>query len=296
MKDIWNPWHGCIKISEGCENCYMYFLDKSRNLNGSDIYKVKTNFNLPLKKDRQGNYKIKSGEIIRVCMTSDFFLEEADNWRNEVWDIIKERQDVLFFLLTKRIDRVSYCLPKNWGGGWNNVWLNTTAENQKRADERIPVLLNLPFKYKGIVAAPFIEEIDISNYLKTHKINSVIVGGENYDGARPCNYSWVENLYIQCKNENVNFNFFETGTKFIKDNKLYTLPHKIQQYQALKSGLKFKGEPFIFHYSLSSSTNNQPDFLSDSKAIDIFDSFTNEAQIIKCYSCKNKNCSKCSDY
>lgn len=82
MKDIWNPWHGCIKISEGCENCYMYFLDKSRNLNGSDIYKVKTNFNLPLKKDRQGNYKIKSGEIIRVCMTSDFFLEEADNWRN----------------------------------------------------------------------------------------------------------------------------------------------------------------------------------------------------------------------
>ena len=30
MHDIWNPWHGCKKCSEGCENCYMYFLDEQR--------------------------------------------------------------------------------------------------------------------------------------------------------------------------------------------------------------------------------------------------------------------------
>ena len=50
MNDIWNPWHGCKKYSEGCENCYMYFLDSQRDKDGSNIYKVKTNFNLPLKK------------------------------------------------------------------------------------------------------------------------------------------------------------------------------------------------------------------------------------------------------
>ena len=41
MHDIWNPWHGCIKKSEGCDNCYMYFLDKMRDRDGSHIYRTK---------------------------------------------------------------------------------------------------------------------------------------------------------------------------------------------------------------------------------------------------------------
>ena len=99
MHDIWNPWHGCKKISEGCKNCYMYYLDKVRNQDGSNIYKVSNNFDYPLHKDRKGRYKIKSGEQIRICMTSDFFLEEADEWRKEVWEIIRQRSDVIFFIL-----------------------------------------------------------------------------------------------------------------------------------------------------------------------------------------------------
>ena len=78
MHDIWNPWHGCIKKSEGCENCYMYFLHRMRDKDGSQIYRTKSGFCYPIQKDRKGNYKIKSGEMIRVCMTSDFFLAEAD--------------------------------------------------------------------------------------------------------------------------------------------------------------------------------------------------------------------------
>ena len=73
MRDIWNPWHGCKKVSEGCQNCYMYFLDKQRGQDGSKIFKVKNDFDYPLQKDRRGNYKIRSGEFLRVCMTSDFF-------------------------------------------------------------------------------------------------------------------------------------------------------------------------------------------------------------------------------
>ena len=83
MHDIWNPWHGCLKKSEGCQNCYMYFLDRRRNQQGDLIYKVKNNFDYPLQKDKSGRYKVKSGEQLRVCMTSDFFLEEADRWRPE---------------------------------------------------------------------------------------------------------------------------------------------------------------------------------------------------------------------
>ena len=57
----------------GCENCYMYFLDRMREQDGSRIYRTKNGFRYPLSKDRQGKYKVKSGEMIRVCMTSDFF-------------------------------------------------------------------------------------------------------------------------------------------------------------------------------------------------------------------------------
>ena len=165
MNDIWNPWHGCRKCSKGCDNCYMFFLDKERKKDGSKIYKVKTNFNLPLKKDRQGNYKIKSGAHLRVCMTSDFFLEEADEWRNDIWDKIRLRSDVHFWLLTKRANRTKDCLPWDWLDGWENVSLNVTVENQMRVDERIPILLNIPAKHKGVMAAPFIGKADLERYL-----------------------------------------------------------------------------------------------------------------------------------
>lgn len=50
MHDIWNPWHGCVKCSEGCQNCYMYFLDRMRDQNGAEIYKTKSGFSYPLQK------------------------------------------------------------------------------------------------------------------------------------------------------------------------------------------------------------------------------------------------------
>ena len=147
MHDIWNPWHGCIKKSEGCDHCYMYFLDRMRDMDGSNIFRTKSCFNYPIQKDRKGNYKIKSGEMIRVCMTSDFFLAEADAWRDEAWELMRIRSDVIFFLLTKRPERVAEHLPKDWGDGWDNIFFNVTAENQRRADERIPILLDLPFRH-----------------------------------------------------------------------------------------------------------------------------------------------------
>ncbi len=78
MHDIWNPWHGCRKISPGCANCYMYTLDKQRGKDGAVIYRTE-NFDYPLQKDRYGSYKVKSGELIRVCMTSDFFWKRLTN-------------------------------------------------------------------------------------------------------------------------------------------------------------------------------------------------------------------------
>ena len=247
MHDLWNPWHGCVKCSEGCLNCYMYFLDRVRDKNGADIYRTQSGFRYPLSKDRQGRYKIQSGEMIRVCMTSDFFLEEADEWRSDAWDIMRMRRDVIFYLLTKRPQRVSECLPADWGDGWDNIFFNVTCENQRRADERIPILLELPFKHKGVMCAPFIGPVSIGKYIDSGQIEQVVCGGENYDGARPCNFDWVKSLREECVSRNITFCFIETGTVFIKDGKRYTLQGKqLQSSQAYKSGMNYQGKPMHF--------------------------------------------------
>jgi len=247
LHDIWNPWHGCVKCSEGCQNCYMYFLDRMRDKNGAEIFRTQSAFRYPLQKKRSGGYKIQSGEMIRVCMTSDFFLEQADKWRDEAWNIIRERSDVKFFLLTKRPQRVADCLPYDWKDGWENVFFNVTCENQRRADERIPILHSLPFRHKGIMCAPLIGAVDIDRYLAEGQIEQVLCGGENYDGSRPCRYEWVKLLYEQCKRYDVTFNFIETGTTFVKDGKTYRIPNKqIQAQQAYRSGLQHKGRPIEF--------------------------------------------------
>ena len=248
MHDIWNPWHGCVKCSEGCQNCYMYFLDRMRGHDGADIYKTKTKFDYPLKKDRKGNYKIKSGELIRVCMTSDFFLEEADAWRDDAWAMMRKRRDVKFFILTKRPERVSQCLPNDWGEGWDHIFFNVSVENQRRADERIPILLELPFKHKGIMAAPLLGAIEIEHYLKSNsQIEQVICEGENYDGARHCHFNWIKSLRNQCEKYQVTFCFTGTGNYFIKDDRTYYLPKRqVQSEMAFKSGMSYIGNPMKF--------------------------------------------------
>ena len=238
MSDIWNPWHGCRKYSEGCENCYMYFLDANRGQDGSDIYRVKTNFNLPLKKSRTREYKVPPGSMLRVCMTSDFFLEEADTWRDEVWDMIRIRNDVTFWIQTKRADRVAANLPWDWLDGYDNVILVFTAENQRRADERIPILLNLPAKRRAIMCAPMIGPITLDAYLSTGLIELVLVDGENYEGNRPLHYDWVRSLYEECRKYNIRFDFVGTGNYFVKENKTYHVCKAYQQIMALKSGLQ----------------------------------------------------------
>ncbi len=65
-------------------------------------------------------------------MISDFFLEEADKWRDEICNIIKIRSDVKFFLLTKRANRIESCLPSDWNDGYENVIFNVICENQRK--------------------------------------------------------------------------------------------------------------------------------------------------------------------
>ena len=236
--DIWNPWHGCRKYTEGCDNCYMFYLDEQHGQYGGDIYRVKGTFDLPLQKKRDGTYRVTDGSMLHACMTSDFFLEEADEWRPAVWDMIRRRPGVTFWLQTKRISRVPYCLPPDFGDGWANVHFCVTAENDARAKERLPQLLALPFRHKHVMCAPLLSGIDLSPYLASGQIESVLADGENYAGARPCRYEWVASLCEQCREADVPFHFVGTGNRFVKDGHTYHVPKAYQKVEALRSGLQ----------------------------------------------------------
>lgn len=238
---IWNPWHGCRKVSEGCEHCYMYFLDSKRGLDTSQVFRTE-NFNLPVRRRRDGEFRLPSGMTLYVGLSTDFFIEEADLWRDDAWQIIRQRPDIFFRLLTKRPERFADCLPEDWGDGYDNVMLNVTTENQTRADERLPILIDTPAKHRGFMAAPYIGCIDAEKYLRTGLIEEVLCGGENYDGARPCHYEWVKQLSDQCRKFDVTFDFIETGSVFVKGDRIYRIPSKrIQSQQAFFSGLSYQG-------------------------------------------------------
>lgn len=230
MEVTWNPWHGCTKYSEGCRNCYVYRQDEMFGRD-STICKKTNDFNLPIKKDRRGNYKIPSGSLIMTCFSSDFLLSDADSWRDECLEMMNLRSDCMFYFFTKRIERLNFSLP-------DNVIVGCTCENQKMADYRLPIFKKLNIKYKTIILAPMLEKMDISKYLGSD-IYEVNVSGESGVDVRPLDYDWVLDIRKQCIKANVNFGFHQTGARFIKDGKEYRIERKYQIEQAKKANIDF---------------------------------------------------------
>lgn len=232
---MWNPWHGCKKCSEGCKYCYIYKGDYKRNIDTSIIVKTK-DFNKPIEKLKNGEYKIKSG-VVYLCFSTDFLIEEADSWRDECWKIIKERSDLKFLFLTKRIDRFLECIPDDWNEGYDNVIVCCTIENQKNVDYKLSIFKDLPIKHKCIIAQPLLEKIDIEKYLDN--IELVVVGGESDYNARTLDFNWVLDIREQCIRNKVNFEFRQCGTHFIKDGIAYTLQVKDLCKQAKKANIDY---------------------------------------------------------
>lgn len=233
---MWNPWRGCKKCSEGCLHCYIHKGDAKRGVDTNSIKKTR-DFDRPIRQLKNGNYKLKSG-IVYTCFSTDFLIEEADEWRYECWQMIKTRQDCTFLFLTKRIERFMECIPDDWNGGYDNVVVCCTIENQKNADKKLSVFKDLPIKHKCITAQPLLESINIEQYLDD--IELVVVGGESDYNARPFDYSWVLHIREQCISKNVSFEFRQCGTNFIKDGKQYKLQTKDLCSQARKANINFR--------------------------------------------------------
>jgi protein gp37 len=162
----------------------------------------------PLKWDKEAQ---RSGERRRVFCASmaDVFEGRADlhAWRERLWPLIEKTPHLDWLLLTKRPQNVERMVP--WTKEWPpNVWLGTTAENQKCADSRVPKLLAARARVHFISAEPLLGPVTFRKWVG---IDWVIAGGESGHGARPTDPEWVRSLRDECKESGIAFHFKQWG-------------------------------------------------------------------------------------
>ena len=237
----WEPWTGCYKASEGCKYCYYYGPYSKRYgqntiVKTDEFYKPIEIVYMPRKKLTR--YKVEGGKTVATCFTTDFFLPEADEWRTEAWSMIKQRPDLTFLFLTKRIDRFPVSLPEDWGDGYDNVRIGCTVENQETADFRLPLYISYPIKHRWIVCCPLLGEINLSPYL--NEVENVRAGGESGREARICDYNWILNIREQCQKAGISFIFDGTGSHFLKDGVVQNINPYMQKRVARDINIDIK--------------------------------------------------------
>ena len=231
---FWNLIHGCHQKSEGCAHCFVFARDEENGIDTNVVRKT-ASFYSPLERNRKGDWKIPSGSMLMTCFSSDFFIEEMDVWRNEAWQMMQMREDLTFYMITKRPERISICLPPYWEKIKARIFVGCTMENQQRADERLVLFNATPLVHREIIVEPMLTPINFHGILSG--IEKITVGGETGRGARPCHYEWILDLRRQCQEAGVGFYFMQTGGNFYKDGKNYRLPRHLQLAQAAKANI-----------------------------------------------------------
>lgn len=205
-----NFWIGCRKVSDGCKNCYLFRMLLRFGKDPKLIWRTSdATFKAAL--------KWKQGKKIFTNSWSDFFIEDADQWRDEAWEIIKATKQHTWQILTKRPERILEHLPADWGNGYENVWLGVSIENEKNMD-RLKLLSEVPAKVKFLSVEPLLEEIDFMKEKELMKnIDWVIVGGEsgNKTGKykfRECKVGWIKRIIDDMKNLDIPVFVKQVGT------------------------------------------------------------------------------------
>jgi protein gp37 len=155
-----------------------------------------------------------SGSIVFVCAFSDFFIEEADAWRSDVWDIFRGSPDVNFIIPTKRPERIAQSLPSFWP--LKNVFLGVSCEDQKTYDTRSKFLAQTQ-EAPGYVFLfePVLGHISIGTLPEK---SWVIIGGETGENRRDVPFDYFHEIMEDCRVQNVPFYFHQIdGIRVIPD-------------------------------------------------------------------------------
>ena len=214
----WNPVRGCTKVSPGCAHCYAEtFAERFRGVPG---HPYEQGFDLRLVPEKLAEpLGWKKPLRVFVNSMSDLFHEDVPRrFILEVFAVMACADRHTFQVLTKRPERMAEItsgmiepdgkppLPLE------NVWLGTSVENQKFADERIPHLLRCPAAVRFLSCEPLLGPLDLTSIRELraegfmrpldgrfNKLDWVIVGGESGHGARPCDIAWIRSIITQCR-------------------------------------------------------------------------------------------------
>jgi protein gp37 len=150
-------------------------------------------------------------ELVFTCSLSDVFIEEADAWRDDAWEVFRDCPHLIFQILTKRPQRVLGHLPADWGEGYANVWLGVSIENEDylwRAD----ALRQVPARVRFISAEPLLGPLPGLDLAGFHWL---IVGGETGPQFRPMDPEWARQLRDEAKAAGVAFFFKQASGRLL---------------------------------------------------------------------------------
>jgi protein gp37 len=243
----WNPITGCSPVSEGCQNCYARRM--AYRLRGRYDYPKDEPFKITFHPERLNEpIRWKKPSRIFICSMGDLFHETVKyTWIESIMETVIMQPQHIFLFLTKRPQRMKDVLESWKLRSKENLWLGVSVENQKTADERIPILLQIPAVKRFVSVEPMLEEIEISEYLPQYKyayddplinqtcyrdkpiqsagaykikiedgLDWIICGGETGPKARPMYHDWVVSLRDQCQAAGVPFFFKKWGNWFLK--------------------------------------------------------------------------------
>lgn len=253
------PWIGCSKVSPACDHCYAEAMAKRAGWDvwGDDKPRKRlrdTYWRQPLKWNRMAE-QIGVRARVFCASLSDVFENRLDllHDRDRLGLLIEETPWLDWLLLSKRPENMVKLAPKRWAERWPpNVWAGTTVEDQERADERIPWLLEVPARVRFLSVEQMLGKLDLENvfpyYLKRdqqpldpvvrvdclrghtkgpdelgEKIHWVIVGGESGGGARPFQLEWAREVVAQCRSANVSCFVKQMGDRPVNENSLLRL-------------------------------------------------------------------------
>ena len=260
-EETWNPVTGCTKVSPGCDNCYAERMAK--RLKGMGVKGYENGFEVTCHPDRlEAPLHWRKPRVVFVCSMGDLFHEDVPfEFIDQVYAVMALSPQHTFLVLTKRAERMAeYCVELSAHkrslcgaatvmadsvvggmivatrlkeGQLTNVWHGVTAEDQQRADMRIPRLLEVPGK-RFLSFEPMVGPINLNHQYfhegvtcdwcggftgdKGHDCyepgpgyHAVILGGESGPGARPMHPGWARSVRDQCADDGVPFFFKQWG-------------------------------------------------------------------------------------
>jgi protein gp37 len=211
-----NPWWGCVKLSPACAHCYAETWARRVGMdlwggNAPRRFFTENHWREPLRWDAEA---ARLGARARVFCASmaDVFepRSDLDRWREKLWGVIEATPNLDWLLLTKRPGHIKHVYP--WAAAPRaNVWLGTTAENQRWAERRIDRLICVDARVRFLSCEPLLSSIDLTRWLEERQVSWVIAGGESGAAARPTHPNWIRSLRDQCSKYEVPFHFKQWG-------------------------------------------------------------------------------------